>query len=88
MVEIGATIGPTCIHPSFYITVTPQRGNYVLSPPFCKGYIYISISIMLDVAVAEEAPSMPAAKKPSAKEMRKEETLARMEQAMYGGQRG
>ena len=31
---------------------------------------------MLDMAAAEEAHSMPAAKKPSAKELRKEETLA------------
>ncbi len=43
---------------------------------------------MLDVAAAEEAPSMPAAKKPSAKKLRKEETLARMDQAMYAGQQG
>ncbi len=28
----------------FHRTVTPQQGNDVLSPPFCKGYIYIYIS--------------------------------------------
>ncbi len=32
-------------------TVTPQWGNDVLSPPFCKGYISISISI--DVAIVD-----------------------------------
>jgi hypothetical protein len=40
---------------------------------------------MLDMAVAEEASSIPAVKKPSAKEMRKEETLAGMEQRRGGG---
>ena len=39
---------------------------------------------MLDLAAAEEAPSMSAAKKPSAKE----ETLARMEQTRDGSQQG
>ncbi len=43
---------------------------------------------VLDVAAAEEAPSMPAAKQSSAKELRKEETLASMEKAMHGGQHG
>ena len=28
-----------------YRTVTPRRGNDVLSAPFCKGYIYIYISL-------------------------------------------
>ena len=41
---------------------------------------------MLDMAAVEEAPSMPAAKKPSAKELHKEETLARMEETMGGDQ--
>ena len=41
---------------------------------------------MLDMAAAEEAHSMPAAKKPSAKELRKEETLAWMEQMRGAGQ--
>ncbi len=43
---------------------------------------------MLGVAATEEATSMPAAKNPSAKEMRKEETFARIEQTRDGDQHG
>ena len=28
------------------MTITPQRGNDILSTPFCKGYIYISKSLL------------------------------------------
>jgi len=42
---------------------------------------------MLVLAVAEEAPSMPAAKK-NEKVLRKEKKLAVMEQAMGGGKQG
>ena len=42
---------------------------------------------MLVMAAAEEAPSMMAAKK-AEKELRKEETLAGMEQTRDGGQQG
>jgi hypothetical protein len=40
---------------------------------------------MLDMVAAEEAPSIPVVKKPSAKEMRKEEKLAGMELTRGGG---
>ena len=40
----------------------------------------------LDVAATEEASSNPAAKNPSAKELRKEQTLAGMGQMRGGGQ--
>ena len=35
-----------------YKTVTPQRGNDVLSAPLCKGYIFISISIVVNCCIA------------------------------------
>ena len=43
---------------------------------------------MLGVAATEEAPLILAAKNPSAKELRKEETLAGMDQTRGGGQHG
>jgi hypothetical protein len=43
---------------------------------------------MLDMAVAEEAPSISAVKKPSTKELREEEILAGMEQTRGGDQQG